>query len=86
MRKETRTRIDDPADAIRAAFALVTCLVNDPDFPDEQIDGAILKPIEQIERSEADEKEVEWAFEVRHPAPNPEGAALPEMQRILINA
>lgn len=81
MRKEIRTRIADPDDAIRAAFDLFLGITRDSEDVPTEFDGATFKPVEAIKW----DAEAFVSFEVTL-AGNSKGATRPELERVLVDA
>jgi len=84
MKKEIRTRIAEPDEAIDAAFALFASILDDPEaFPDEY-NGATFRALESVESDSSSKKE--YSFEVRLRESYGTLSPLPELERLLVDA
>lgn len=82
MIKETGTKIEDPAEAIRAAFDLFECILTEGDLPREY-NGATFTPV-MIERVSHEKKDSILGFEVKQRKTRRKKA--PDEQRVLLEA
>jgi hypothetical protein len=84
MKKEIRTRIVEPDEAVDAAFALLSSILENPEmFPDEY-NGATFRVMESVESDSPNHKE--YSFEVRLRESRGTLSPLPEMSRLLVDA
>lgn len=87
MKKEIRTRIADPDDAIWAAFQLFASILGDPSSFPKEFSGASFRPVERIEEQlPGDHISGQVSFEVTLTRDDEPSPALPEMERVLVPA
>lgn len=80
MKREMRTRIIDPSDAIRAAFDLFASILSKPqEFP-EEFNGATFAAVERVEQDQS--RSVSFQVTVATENADP----IPELERVLVEA
>jgi len=89
MKRETRTHIVDPDDAIRAAFQLFGSILAEPDAFPMELDGGTFRPVERVEEHFQNGRvsgSVSFEVTIKRERKGEATVDLPEMQRVLIEA
>lgn len=84
MKREIRTRIVEPEDAIDAAFALFACTLQNAEAFPPSWNGATFRPVESVESEPSTGRG--YSFEVTLRQEDERLAPLPEIPRVLIEA